>query len=334
VTISDIELEPSHDRLQVEFVAFADEPENNLRYAYKLDGSDPDWSPLRRDHLVNYAALGAGKYRLLVKAVNSDGLESAVPAEVDFTVLPPFWRSWWFEALALATLAGVVYLLHSYRVAQIVNLERMRTLIATDLHDDIGSGLSQIAILSEVARARVSSDHHMPIESLERVGILARELVDSMSDIVWSIRSEADGFDSLVSRMREFAIDLLVSQGIGFELRAPSVGEHLKLSLQARRQLLLLFKECVHNAARHSGCSKVLTTLQIEDKEILLIVVDNGKGLSAIEKPPGWAGGNGIPGMRQRAESLNGSIQFDSQPGQGCTVSIRVPARRNALTKA
>jgi ligand-binding sensor domain-containing protein/two-component sensor histidine kinase len=334
LTISDIELEPSHDQLQVEFVAFAGEPENNVRYAYKLAGSDQDWSPLRRDHLVNYAALGAGKYRLLVKAVNSDGLESAVPAEVDFTVLPPFWRRWWFEASTLAVLAGIVYLLHSYRVAQMVNLERMRTLIATDLHDDIGSGLSQIAILSEVARARASSGDRMPMESLERVGALARQLVDSMSDIVWSIRSEPDSFDSLISRMREFAIDLLVSQGIGFELRAPGVGEHVKLSLQARRQLFLLFKECVHNAARHSGCSKVTTTLLIEDKEILLAVGDNGKGLRADEKPPGCAGGNGIPGMRQRAESIGGSIRFDSPPGQGCTVSIRAPASHNAFTKA
>jgi signal transduction histidine kinase len=134
--------------------------------------------------------------------------------------------------------------------------------------------------------------------------------------------------------MREFAIDLLVSQGIGFELSAPGAGEHVKLSLQARRQLFLLFKECVHNAARHSGCSKVTTTLLVEDKAILLAVGDDGKGLRADEKPAVWAGGNGIPGMRQRAESLGGTIQFDSQPGQGCTVSIRVPARHNSPTKA
>jgi signal transduction histidine kinase len=332
--ISHIQLEPYRNQLQVEFVAFTGEPEENLRYAYKLADTNSDWSPLRRDHLINYAALAAGKYRFLVKALNSDGLESVVPAEVDFTVLPPFWRRWWFEGLALAAVASIVYLLHSYRVAQIVSLERMRTSIATDLHDDIGSGLSQIAILSEVARAGVGRGDRLPLESLERVGALARELVDSMSDIVWSIRSEPDSFDSLVARMREFAIDLLVSQGIGFELRTTHLGEHVNLSLQVRRQLFLMFKECIHNAARHSGCTRVVAMIEVADRDLVLTVEDDGKGLNTGEKPPGLTGGNGIPGMRQRAQSLGGSIQFTSQPGAGCKVSIRVPTGRNALAKS
>jgi len=331
-SVSHIELEPSRNQLQVEFVALAGESEANLRYAYKLEDSDSDWSPPRRDHLVNFAALSAGKYRFLVKAVNSDGLESATPAQVDFTVLPPFWRRWWFEGLALAAAASLVYLLHSYRVSQMVSLERMRTAIATDLHDDIGASLSQIAILSEVARAGVSQENRLPQESLQRVGVLARELVDSMSDIVWSIRAEPDGVDSLVRRMREFALDLLVSQGIAFELRAPQAGEHAHLNLQARRQLFLMFKECIHNVARHSGCTVVNAELRIVEREIALTVEDNGRGLNPAEKQPGSAGGNGIPGMRRRAQTLGGSITFTSNPGQGCIVSIRLPLVRGTWT--
>jgi signal transduction histidine kinase/ligand-binding sensor domain-containing protein len=327
-SIQRIELEPSRNQLQVEFVAFTGEPEDNLRYAYKLESTDSEWSPPRRDHMINYAALGAGKYRFLVKAINSDGLESATPAEVDFTVLPPLWRRWWFEALALSALASIVYLLHRYRVSQIVALERMRTTIATDLHDDIGAGLSQIAILSEVARAGMNRDDRLPQESMQKVSGLARELVDSMSDIVWSIRAEPDGFHSLVTRMREFAIDLLVSQGIEFELRTPHAGDSVRLSLEARRQLFLMFKECIHNVGRHSGCTQVVAMLEVEEKDITLSVEDNGKGLNPEEKPRG-TGGNGIPGMRRRVESLGGSIQFISQPGAGCTVSIRVPAGRS-----
>jgi ligand-binding sensor domain-containing protein/signal transduction histidine kinase len=333
-SISRVELEPSRNQLQVEFVAFSGEPEANLRYAYKLDGAaDSDWSPPRSQHLVNYAALAAGKYRFLVKALNSDGLESATPAEVDFTVLPPFWRRWWFEGLALAALASIVYLLHSYRVAQMVSLERMRTMIATDLHDDIGASLSQIAILSEVARAGVGSENRLPQESLQRVATLARELVDSMSDIVWSIRAEPDDLDSLVRRMREFALDLLTSQGIAFELRAPQPGENAHLSLQARRHLFLMFKECIHNVSRHSGCTAVKAELKLVEREIALTVEDNGRGLNTMENPPGWMSGTGIPGMRRRAETLGGSIQFISKPGEGCTVSIRLPVRRGAFAK-
>ncbi len=332
-SIGRIELEPSRNQLQVEFVAFSDEPEANLRYAYKLEGTDSEWSAPRAQHLVNYAALEAGTYRFLVKAINSDGLESAAPAEVDFTVLPPFWRRWWFEGLAMLVLVSIMYLLHSYRVSQVVSLERMRTTIATDLHDDIGASLTQIAILSEVARAGVSREDRLPQESLQRVAALARELVDSMSDIVWSIRAAPDGLDSLVRRMREFALDLLVSQGIDFELRTPQPGESVHLSLEARRHVFLMFKECIHNVSRHSGCKTVKAEIKIVERGIEFTVEDDGRGMNGLENPPGWSGGNGIPGMRRRAETLGGTIQIVSQPGEGCTVSIRLPVRRGAFAK-
>jgi len=221
---------------------------------------------------------------------------------------------------------------HRYRMTQMVNLERIRTTIATDLHDDIGASLSRIAVLSEVARAGVNGDNPRTQESLERVAVLARELVDSLSDVVWSIRAVPDGLDSLVSRMREFALDLLAGQGIDFELRAPQAGQKVQdLDLQARRHLLLMFKECIHNISRHSGCTAVRAELQVLDREILLTVEDNGKGLTTREAPPAGSGGNGIPGMRRRAEMLGGSVQFVSQPGEGCKVFMRLPLHRSVF---
>jgi ligand-binding sensor domain-containing protein/signal transduction histidine kinase len=331
-SIAGIELDPGRNQLQVEFVAFGGEPEANLRYAYKLEGGGSNWSTPQSQHVVNFGALAAGKYRFLVKAMNSDGMESVSPAEVAFTVLPPFWRRWWFEGLAFAALASAIYALHRYRVSQMVGLERMRTAIATDLHDDIGSSLSQIAILSEVARAGVTAENHRAQESLQRVAVLARELVDSMSDIVWSIRVEPGGWDSLVRRMREFALDLLGSQGIAFEMQSPRAGR-FDLSLEARRHLFLMFKECIHNVSRHSGCTEVRVEMKVVEHEIELTVVDNGRGWSPEDVLPGSAGGNGIPGMRRRAETMGGSIQFASRPGEGSEVFIRLPMRRGAFDR-
>lgn len=330
--ISRLELKPSQNQLQIEYVGLDYEPGDVLRYVYKLDGADSAWSPPRSQLTVNYGALGSGKYRFLVKAVTSEDVESAVPAEIEFTVLPPLWRRWWFEALAVALAAALVMAAHRYRMTQMVNLERIRTTIATDLHDDIGASLSRIAVLSEVARAGVNGDNPRTQESLERVAVLARELVDSLSDVVWSIRAVPDGLDSLVSRMREFALDLLAGQGIDFELRAPQAGQKVQdLDLQARRHLLLMFKECIHNISRHSGCTAVRAELQVLDREILLTVEDNGKGLTTREAPPAGSGGNGIPGMRRRAEMLGGSVQFVSQPGEGCKVFMRLPLRRSVF---
>jgi len=325
--VSRLELKPSGNQLQVDFVGIDYEPGDILRYTYKLDGADSGWSPPRSQHAVNYAALSDGNYHFSVKAVTSDGVESAVPAEIDFIVLPPVWRRWWFEGLALAFAIIGVFAAHRYRVAQAVSLERIRTTIATDLHDDIGASLSQIAILSEVARLN-GNGHGRPGEPLERVAILARELVDSMGDIVWSIRSEAHGMESLIRRMREFAIDLLSSQGIDFELRTPPLGKNVELSLQARRQVFLIFKESIHNAARHAQCTAVVAELKIADREAVLSIVDNGAGFDPESKTPGWNGGTGLSNMRRRSQELGGHMELTSRPGEGCRVAIHFPMRR------
>jgi len=331
--VSRLELKPSENQLQVDFVGIDYEPGDVLRYTYKLVGADSDWSPPRTQHAVNYAALSGGGYHFLVKAVTSDGVESAIPAQIDFTVLPPLWRRWWFESLALALAIAVVFAAHRYRVAQAVSLERIRTAIATDLHDDIGASLSQIAILSEVARVSANGQGR-PGEPLEKVATLARELVDSMSDIVWSIRSDEHGMESLIRRMREFAIDLLSSQGVDFELRTPELGRHVELSLQARRQVFLIFKECIHNAARHSRCTAVMAELKIADREAILTIEDNGTGLRSEEKSQGWTGGTGISNMRRRSQELGGRMQLTSKPGEGCSIAIHFPMRRSAFAKA
>jgi ligand-binding sensor domain-containing protein/signal transduction histidine kinase len=325
------DLQPSQNQFQVEFVGFNDEPEESLRYKYKLEGGDSDWQGPGRDHVANYPGLEPGGYRFLVKAVNSEGRESVAQAEIDFVILPPFWRRWWFETLSLASLAGLAFAAHRYRVSQAVQIERMRTSIATDLHDDIGASLSQIAILSEVARGDARLGQSGPNEPLERVAKLARELVDSMSDIVWSMRAEPEGVDSLIRRMREFANDLLGSQNIAFALRVPGPDTHIQLSLQARRQVFLIFKECLHNAARHSDCTAVEAALGVEGREILLRVRDNGRGLTNIGGAPRSNGGTGIPSMRRRAASLGGDIQWAPGPEGGCAVEVRLPMRQGAF---
>ena len=324
------ELQPAEGQLQVQFAGFNNEQEENLRYSYKLEGGESEWHALTRDHEVNYPGLTPGRYRFLVKAVNSEGAESTAPAEVDFSILPPLWRRWWFETLALAGLAAMILAAHRYRVAQAVQIERMRTAISTDLHDDIGASLSQIAILSEVARTDAELGATGLHDRLDRIATLARDLVESMSDIVWSIRVEPDSVDSLIRRMREFANDLLESQAIRFRLRGPEPETHTQLSLQARRQILLIFKECIHNAARHSGCTEVAAELNITGREIVLQVRDNGRGLRSASGGR-RSGGSGISNMRRRAANMGGSLDWDALPDEGCTVKVSLPLRRGAL---
>jgi ligand-binding sensor domain-containing protein/signal transduction histidine kinase len=314
-------LDPSRNQLQVEFAGFNDEPGETLSYRYTLEGTDRTWHDTS-EHTVNYAALEPGGYRFLVKAVNSEDGASATPAEVDFVVLPPFWRRWWFEALALAGMAGLVWAAHHYRVAQAVQVERMRTTLATDLHDDIGASLSQIAILSEVLIQRSGDDESLsgPLSGMARS---ARELLGSMSDIVWAISPGQDHLRDLQQRMRRFASDLFAARNIDFVFRAPAADQDLKLGADMRREVYLVFKEAVNNIVRHADCTQAEIDFSRERDWLALRVSDNGKGLPAES-----GAGHGLLNMQARAQALGGEVDIGSTAGGGTTIALRVPLGR------
>jgi len=328
--IAGLRLGSSHNSMQVEFVAPGPQSGEDLRYKFQLTPADTGWSEPRAQHTVDYRNLAAGSYRFLVKAVDSEGRESASPAEVAFTILPPIWRRWWFElCIAVAALA-LAYGLHAYRLKSILAMEGMRMTIATDLHDDIGAGLAQIAVLSEVAQVKAPGDEPHSVRAMARAGNLARELTNSINDIVWSIRTGDESPESLTRRMREFAAEFLEPAGIDFSWRAAAPPAGLKLELNSRRQIFLVYKECVHNVVKHSDCRRVFVTFDMSDREAVMTVADDGRGWEG-ESGATPRGRNGLPNMRRRAQSLGGAVEFGARPGGGCQVTLRLPIRKRSF---
>ena len=176
-----------------------------LRYQYRLEPADHDWSAPTEQRTVNYSSLSPGNYRFVVRAVNGDGLLSAETAAVGFVISPPFWRQAWFLVIAACCLAAIVLAIHRFRVNQLLHLERIRTRLASDLHDDIGSGLAEIAILTEVAEVQPVAAGDNP---MRRAGDRARELREAMSDIVWSVDPQHGKLTDLVGRVRQTAFSL------------------------------------------------------------------------------------------------------------------------------
>jgi signal transduction histidine kinase len=155
-------------------------------------------------------------------------------------------------------------------------LEQVRRRIATDLHDDIGSSLTQISILSEVLRQRVDASEVAVAEPLSMIADSSRELVDSMSDIVWAINPQKDYLRDLTQRMRRFASDVFTIREIEFSFDAPTT--EVEIGANIRRELFLIFKEAIHNVIKHADCSFVEIVLATRGSELELIVRDDGRG--------------------------------------------------------
>jgi signal transduction histidine kinase len=320
--VTGIRLQPGQNQLAIDFGAIHLRPGSLLRYQYRLEGTDSDWSAPGQQRSVNYANLAPGKYRFQARVADAPAGSQA--ASVEFIVIPYLWQRWWFLTSIVATSVAVAYQVHRYRLAQALALERVRMRIATDLHDDIGASLSQIALLSEVAR-RQSDREARGTEPLARIGEISRELVDSMSDIVWSIHPQRDRMDDLVHRMRRFANDVFGAQGIPFEFLTLGFSGDRKLAPDARRQIYLIFKESVNNVARHAGCSGASITLTWRNGWLTLEVADDGNGRGTLCS--GSATGHGLGSMKARAQHLGGELKVDSAEARGTKVTLRIPVK-------
>ncbi len=321
--IHSIELTPDKNQIQIDYVALGFSPGEGLRYQYKLEGASESWSQLADQRTVNFARLAPGDYRFLVRAVNADGVMSEPPASFTFTILPAIWQRWWFLAL-VATLIGLLtYAVYRYRVQQLLNMERMRTRIASDLHDDIGSSLSQISIISEVVRRQLARENSSITDPLSTIAQTSRELVDSMSDIVWAINPKRDNLYDLVYRMRRFATDTLTTQETEIEFIAPDELPAARVETDIRREVFLIFKEAVNNAVRHSRGSQINIELSFEHGALQLAVEDNGIGFNPAHDDRG----HGLFSMRQRAERIGGELQILSTPSTGTVVKLQAPLK-------
>jgi PAS domain S-box-containing protein len=207
------------------------------------------------------------------------------------------------------------------REERLAELERVRRRIATDLHDDVGSSLTQISILTEVVRQRIDNPDPLITESLSLIADASRELVDSMSDIVWAINPQKDCLHDLIQRMRRFAADNFTARNIKFQLLLPTAEEDVKLEASRRREVFLIFKEGVNNMLRHAECTEARIELSLDGGRLRLFLSDNGHGFD----PTRESGGHGLTTMRERAKCIGGQFTLRSRQGHGTTIDLLAP---------
>jgi two-component sensor histidine kinase len=320
-TSLNLRLPPLIRDLEIDYTGLSLVAPEKIHFRYKLEGEDRDWQDVGNRRQAFYTNLSPRNYRFRVAASNNSGVWNEAGAFFDFSIAPAYYQTTWFLVLCAGAVISLAYGIHRYRVAHLLQLERVRTRIAADLHDDIGASLSQIAIVSEVLSQRRNTDGQFR-EQLSQIATDSRELVASMSDIVWAIDPRRDHLHDLVQRMRRFASDMFTARGIQFHFVAPA-GD-LRLSTDQRRQIFLVFKECVNNVVRHSDCTAAEISIELQGNMLVQCIGDNGRGLDSART----SRGNGLNTMQARAQALGGGVEITEGEDCGTRITLKVPLGR------
>jgi signal transduction histidine kinase len=324
---------PGKRRVEFRYTGLSLSAPESVRFRYKLEGLDERWIEAGLERVASYSMLPAGSYRFNVTACNNSGIWNQQVASLSFHVLPFFWQTWWFR---LALLAGLVVSLVaivryvSFRrlrrrlqiLEQETAVQKDRARIAKDLHDDLGANLSQIAMLSELAQ----TDYEKPAQArghIDQIFRTARTVTRSLDEIVWAVNPRNDSLDRFAAHLCTFAPEYLRAAGISCRLDVPLELPSTPLPSNVRHHLYLAFKEALHNVVKHAGATEVWLRLTLGEREVALVIEDNGRGFQSGNETS--AGEDGLANLRQRMTEIGGRFEQRSQPGQGTRTALIAP---------
>jgi signal transduction histidine kinase/ligand-binding sensor domain-containing protein len=311
--------QPRH--VAVQFFAISHASGERMLFQHRFEG-DADWSTPSESGLLDFARLSPGRHRLSVRTATVEGA-TAPPAVLELVVPAPVWRRPWFVALALAATMAAAFLAYRIRLARALAVERVRTRIATDLHDEVGADLSRISLLAEFARRDLGERPARVPAMLAEVAKTARDTVTDMSDIVWALKREQESLAEVVARVRDFAAESGASAGVALSVVIDADLESVVLAGDVRRGLYLVLKEGVTNVLRHAEARTMELTIRRAGRGFVATLRDDGRGFSP-DAPRKSRGGHGLGNMRTRAEALGATLGIESAPGKGTTIRIEL----------
>jgi ligand-binding sensor domain-containing protein/signal transduction histidine kinase len=291
------------------------------RFKYRLDGYDGGWIDSGARRVAYYTNIPPGRYRFEVIATSRDGVWSAAPAHIAFAVTPLWWQRRAVQAIGLALLLvatgyGVRFLSLRRARARLAALEREHALerersrIARDLHDDLGSRLTHIAMMADAA---ASGDR--------RIAYAARDAARTMDELVWTVNARNDTVDGFAFYLAQFAEQHIVAAGVRCRLSLPPDLPARPLGAHVRRHLYLACKEAVNNAVKHAEASEIRVSLRVDGSRLVVEIADDGRGLPAELDPTG----NGFRNYRERMDAAGGTLDVQSAAGSGTRITFSAP---------
>jgi ligand-binding sensor domain-containing protein/two-component sensor histidine kinase len=304
------------------FSAFDFLNEKGDQFAYKLEGLDNDWNYCGNRHYVEYTSLQGGDYTFKLKVQNADGVWIETKHPVHLHIATPYWKTWWFIMLCGLAFFALGYLFYYLRIQRKLEAEKIRKDLARDLHDDIGSSLSSISMLSEMAGKNTSNSPEESQFIFNKISESSHKTMESMKDIVWTVNPENDAMDALLTRMRIYCSEMLEPKGIECDFRTGQEVEKMKLPMEQRRNFYLFFKEAINNIAKYSQGTKVVIAIWKIDEKIEIKITDNGIGFNTASAA---AKGNGLKNMNERAKLMHGTLAIESKEKEGTKITLIFP---------
>ena len=316
-----VDLDYTHNNFTFDWAALHYSNPMQNRYYCKLEGVDPAWRYVGNTGRVQYASLSPGRYVFKARGATSDGITNELGDEIIILIRPPFWKSSWFFFACGFMFIGLTYSWYRYRLNEALKTEKLRNKISTDLHDEIGSTLSSISIMSNLVAQKTLEEK--TLEVVTEIKENALVLMERMDDIVWSINPKNDSLENLLLRVKRFAAQLFEAKNIDYEIRINPNVQQVKLPMEYRQNIYLILKEAINNLVRHARCSKANIEVTQEQSTLTVEIVDNGIGFD----PDGTEEGNGIASMKNRAEKMGVKFSIESGPGMGTAVRLALKIR-------
>lgn len=318
----------NENNVQISFATLNFDRSNEVIYSYFLIGAQNEWVEIGTNNSLNFPNLSFGEYEFKLRAkILGDTHWTYLKDPVKFVIATPWYRTWWFGfTLVLGSLGFIFFITRIYYLRKVEKQKAMiekqlavqneRDRIAYDMHDDLGSGLTKISYLSQMALTKASEQ-----DELLKINKTSLELVENMSELIWAMKVENDSLQDLVSYLKLYAVEYFDTNNIEISISIPEIESDEKIAGESRRNIFLIFKEALHNIVKHSHTQKVEISIQLQP-DFTILIQDYGIGFQqdSVEHTQG----NGMKTMRKRSEKLNGNLKIQSTP-QGTQLEIIVP---------
>jgi len=310
----EINLSYGQNYISLEYSLLKPDPATSTQYAYKLEGFDNHWNHVRERRIAYYTNVPSGNYIFRVKATDESGNWSYFLEPFAISIAPPFWKRWWFYLSGALVIASMLFAVYRNRVNQLKKVLTLRTKISQDLHDEVGATLSGIKVFSELARDRPETGEIY----LGKINKYSDEMLDKLSDIVWTINPENDSFDRIINKLYSYATSVTAAKNIQLTFDMDESLQKRVVKMIVRKNVYLIAKEAINNAVKYAGCKKLTVALTAQKNSGTLKITDDGIGFN----PEQTNNGNGLRNIKDRAAEIHGALKINSHPGEGTGIEL------------